>query len=641
MKRSTQVIVAGVALVAIGIGAFVYWYQREIVIADVRAAKWQQLSASVETIKRGEFPQSWLAGAYISNQVFSSLLDAEQGTRVEVAGVKDYEDLVLTIDSARLIAHTEGPEIALEISAASPKNKLAVRLRTSGILLYRGVSASSTADAVKADFGLVLTELKPQLSWSGLSFGVPVALRELVVTGVMKTFSESLVVTVPVSSKLELSFGGLREEVVPIKETGGSIKLQWGGELTKLSRPIAYSVPLYTEAGVWLLATDAAALPPKASGPEHPTENDLDALRNTLAKLLPEAAKPKGDLAVWLNSRFVLDIIKDVAALPAERRTIVVRSIEASGDLFEKRWRDDVLGKGGVKLYPVNNNFLAITATIAPPTATWVPQQGINLALPATVEAAANVHWHIDPLVGRGFGHDLGLSGKAAQTLSARVGLQIVKLPKAELAVFAPALECVNVPIQIAASGDIKVSAKTGFLVFDKPTTPSIFMDPLPRRVSLAAKDPPKEGTPESKPAKPGEIQVKVSWKLPEIDVTLTPVTVQITELGYYVEAKAAVAPASKATEAEIKAQRDAIADELKTYWESTVQQTCPKQDDLRVTVAGIEIGPNGLGVQAIKAFEQGAREVDKAVRQAGKSVGEHVKRIFTEVKKFFSKFGR
>jgi hypothetical protein len=160
--------------------------------------------------------------------------------------------------------------------------------------------------------------------------------------------------------------------------------------------------------------------------------------------------------------------------------------------------------------------------------------------------------------------------------------------------------QCVNAPIEIGDRGAIQVSIKTSVQAFSSPLSPTILFDSLPIQFQIDTSAD-SDSTDSSK--------IRVAWAAPYVNATFLPVVAEASEEGFYVSATATVKRGSNGgVGLSIEQERRRIATLAQI---ATPDPACPNTGDLRVEVAGMEIGPNGVVIQALAAAADVIKRVD------------------------------
>jgi hypothetical protein len=149
-------------------------------------------------------------------------------------------------------------------------------------------------------------------------------------------------------------------------------------------------------------------------------------------------------------------------------------------------------------------------------------------------------------------------------------------------------------------------------------------LDTIPREFPFVDKD--------KKPVKPvaGKILVDPQWANPALDVTVSPVEAIVTDSGFWVSADLAPKVASQDKDA-YKAARDLLAKQIAEYSNSLPKSMCPPADGLRVTILGVEIGPNGELIKLFKAGAELAKNVTAAAKKVLDDIDKGAKQVASE----------
>lgn len=653
IARSVAVKIAGVVvllLVVVFVVARISSWSDAIQIDDTKKLQWRDLKAAEAVLKTAQVPTGWLAGVFVSNAAIEKVLNQQAGTVIEVIGQQGFEDLTVEVSKFDLVAQDGPALVTFDLIASSPKNNVKLALRAKGLLGYSRTAFVGEKQIPTGFLNLSITELKPKLTlWNAFSVSVPDFLKSASATVLMRSIGKGIEVPVPLKESLKFSLGdppaddrppmATKVKTLPIKDTGGSVTLAIRYKNTDLTYPLAFSLPLFTKGGIWLLAHDKA-VPLPAVSDETPTDAQLSALSAEVGKLRAAIYTPSGEVAAFLAGRTLTSLVNLFSSLSEDQRSVVAQSTAIDKELFNKEWRDDILGKGGFKITGQNANFATAKAVIGAPTATWVPSTGVAITAGVAADGVVGLHWHFDPMLGGGVGANLNVHLSGSTPINAKLGVAMEKLDGKPVALLVPVVDCANVPLQGEENGELKVKVRMGQLLFDKPMAPQAIVDSVPRRVDL----PIVKREDLEKTLKKNEVGTIPHWVNNALDITLDPVAAKASNDGFWIESRVAVAPAAK-DPAGAKAQKVALDKSVREYTDKLPAPKCPEASSLEVEILGVKIGKNGelvklfmaggaLVGQATEAAKKALNDAGVALGSAAQSVGDGIKHLGNEIGK-------
>ena len=328
---------------------------------------------------------------------------------------------------------------------------------------------------------------------------------------------------------------------------------------------------------------------------------------------------------------------------------ISIQGKSISGRLFDKKWRDDILGEGGFFAEIQDASRIQGQADLAKPSVVLEPERGPTLSLPVSASFSAPVHVHFDPLIGGGIGTVIGMQGSAGTTLRAWFATTRFPFEGRTIAVAGPVMSCALLDIDARTDGRLKIGdgvatvpqigAKVGVLVGSNPLAPSLIA-----------------GTPISMTILPPDKQAeRSSARLSVVDglfasFSLNDFSAQLGAEGYRIASSFDVAlgnePFPPPSPEDVERLRKAAIDQ----WNATMRQPCPDLPAIRIEVGDLEIGPNGEILKFLKnawnditkgpgknnevvkllgRIQAAAGSYDEATKKAANDVGAMARRAF------------
>lgn len=621
----------------------------EYALEDVQKLQWRQLTTSNAVLSYAPVPYDWLAGAYISIDAINMMLAKQDGTTIEIRGVKDFDDLKITVGKIEFQPDPSSPKATIDLTASSAKRKVSLQLVAQAVLGFKGTEFNSSKKETVAVFQIVMTQVRTKFGWRSFSLSTPRMFSALMATGVMKGLGEKLRFPVPLSAASQLSLGERpSKNRGPTTETKTSIKTDAGGSVSiKITRNnvdipvnLSFSTPLFTGSGVWILANDRPFIPPIIDPPSVSREAELERLLKEVSGKLDAIPKPHGDIALYINKRTFETMATMVRSLPVEDRSVYLRSSVSSGNIYEINWRDNTLGKGGLEIRGASNEFLDGMLTMNDLQTGWDPKKGLLITGSVNAKMVANLHWHFDPSISGGFGKDFKIEGEMSVPTRGVASLELVDLQGIRAVMLVPQMECVYAPVSLrSAGGKTNIGIQTGVKLFSAPLLPTALLTSQTMRVEMPEKLPPSKT----------QLQYVPSWASPALDLSIAPTEVQTLESGMYVEGaiQSLNTADSTLTQAAVQAlkdqQQEQLADATRTYNEQLPVPQCSDPPKTIVTVAGLEIGPNNELVKIAgdggKLLRNAWNEMDKAIKTPGDALADAPGNVAKEVKRVCKRF--
>ena len=212
-----------------------------------------------------------------------------------------------------------------------------------------------------------------------------------------------------------------------------------------------------------------------------------------------------------------------------------------------------------------------------------------------SVSADADLHVHVDPLIGGGIGTTVKLLGSATPSVSASAQTAVFQFEGRSITFAAPVIKCSAIDLQVETNGQLaiaggwvtvpKIGVRTGQLIGKDPLKP-IVLSGIPAVVPLLAKSDEVEGAAEG-----SRVIFKQGLYLTS---TIASLDVQPNTDGYRFAASLEVAvsndPPDTGSRAEYASRLNKAAQD---FWEANYHASCPSAPDLRVLVGDLEFGPN------------------------------------------------
>ena len=588
--------------------------------AGIRLRSYRQITNALAT---GGKPEAWDAAVFMSQAMAGRMADTLKGTQISL-GPKEQPTVVLTLGSMSLSG---------DVGMIRAKLVLTGTHVSSGVPFTVDADADFVVEAIETDpdpdhaDGVILlmepriTSLTPGLAAPWTMIRANSAISELMALGIDAKLREQLKVKVPIRRSFDYATTINAKHEVPVNDqTKLTLEISSAGE--KLHTDIIYR-PIVTPAGLWALGVVASSGAANTAIDRDEAITDaqkasLDAMRTTLtSKLTPFAARPT-ELAVYVGASIFSKLTTAFNALAPATRAVNVRSTAISGDLFQKRWRDDVLGEGGVFISLTNAD--AVRAVITPGNiqSAWDGQKGQqSIGLPLDISTQADIHVHVDPLIGGGAGTSVGMKGHFATTMRASVGVQRIALGAQSGVFLVPDLACQSGRLNVVTDGNLEIGplktsvppigANMSMVVGKEQIKPSPILTSLPTVYPM----------PQIKAAPPSPGSAGTSQILPRgIQIVFSDLSASYTSQGTWIGANAAITDVSIGSKDPNALTPNTLADQAKDLL-ARARPACDLKPDVEMVVGTINIGENNDFLQGIAEVSKGVQNVQKAALKA------------------------
>ena len=543
-------------------------------------------------------------GIGISNRGMSKFLSLLKGLVITpTLPPKGYDDLSVTIEEIQLVSRAGRSELELEFSVASPMNHLQFQTTMIGDLLFLPPELDTDTAHDQLAFRMKIRELHPRLSWYFLPLQSIATMRDYLRYRLIEEVEKSLVVKVPTAKLDKLIVGLSGSEVLKDERKGYQIKI--GYATPKFEFPVVarYSQFLMTDSGFWIFARYGDQAPyvpqPVSLVPPQQLESEIGRLTYAIRSAASGLQFSLSDSAVVIRKPLLEKVTAQLNERSIDERTLSFQSTSSRGKLFEKQWRDHLLGDGGLSVELDGPDAVWGTIVFKQITSSW-SEKGLAYSASTEIEASTNLHVHFDPLIGGGIGKRVSLEGMTAPVLSGTLSPSVRTYAGVPVLIIANQLDCTKVPITVKDSGDLNLGVTVSQIVGGgRPSLIPVLM-----------------GVPQF---------VKVRHLLDElsaIKVTAPKRFAVITYAPTHVQMDADGVRAEFSTAAEWSGVRDRDPDEQMEEIATLIKKDqtmpsapdCGERDAIKVHLAGFEFGQDlGLG-KVITSLVDGARMGTKGI---------------------------
>lgn len=538
-------------------------------------------------------------GIGISNQSMRKILSLLKGLVVTpTLPPKGYNDLSVTIDNIQLVSRAGRSELELEFAVASPVNHLQFEATITGDLLFLPPELDVDTPEDHLAFRIKVRELHPRFSWYSLPLQSITAMRDYLRHRLIEQVEKSLVVKVPTTKLDRLVLGLSGSDVLKDEEKGFQIKIGYASPKFELPVVARYSQFLMTDSGFWIFARYGDKTPyvpkPVDRVPLEQLESEIGRLTYAVRAAATGLTFTVGDSAVVVRKSLLEKLTVQLNERPIDERTLSFQSTSSRGKLFEKQWRDHLLGDGGFSVELDSPDAAWGTVTLKNIMSAW-SEKGLAYSASTEIEASTNLLVHFDPLIGGGIGKHVSLEGTTAPVFAGTLSLSVRTYVGVPVLVIANQLDCAKIPVTVKDGGDLNVGV-TVSQVFGggRPSVTPVLMG-VPQLVKVRY-------------LLDGITAVKISAPKRFAAITYAPTHVLMDANGVRAEFST-MAEWSGGSDRDPAAQIEEIAALVKK--DQTIPSTpdCGKPDAIKVYLAGLEFGQDlGLG-RVITSLVDGAKK--------------------------------
>ena len=460
--------------------------ERQLIV-DHQRAVYESLALQDQLQQQGGGHAAADLGIGISNRGMSKLLSLLKGLVISpTQPPKGYEDLSVRIEDIQLVSRAGRSELELECAVDSPANHLQFVATMTGDLLFLPPELDTDTPEDQLAFRMKVRELHPRLSWYSLPVQSITAMRDYLRYRLIEQVEKSLVVKVPTAKLDRLMLGLSGTEVLKDEEKGFQIKVAYASPKFELPLVARYSQFLMTDSGFWIFARYGEKTPsvpkPVARVPQEQLESEIGRLTYAIRAAAAGLTFTSGDSAVIVRKALLEKLTAQFNERTSDERTVSFQSTRSRGKLFEKQWRDNLLGDGGLSVELDSRDAAWGTVTLKQVTSAW-SEKGLAYSASIDIEANTIMYVHFDPLIGGGVGKRTMLEGIASPVLTGTLSFAVRTYLGVPVLVVVNQLDCSKFPITVMDDGGLALGVTLSQLIGGgKPTLIPALMG-LPKMV--------------------------------------------------------------------------------------------------------------------------------------------------------------
>ena len=456
-------------------------------IVDHQRAVYESLALQDQLQQQGGGHAAADLGIGISNRGMGKLLSLLKGLVISpTQPPKGYEDLSVRIEDIQLVSRAGRSELELEFFLASPANHIHFAATMTGDLLFLPPELDTDTPEDQLTFRMKVRELHPRLSWYSLPLQSISTMRDYLRYRLIEQVEKSLVMKVPTAKLDQLALGLSGSEVMKDEEKGFQIKIAYASPKFDMPLVARYSQFLMTDSGFWIFARYGDKVPsipkPVARVPPEQLESEIGRLTYALRAAAAGLNFWSGDSAIIVRKPLLEKLTAQFNGRSSDERTVSFQSTRSRGKLYEKQWRDNLLGDGGLSVELDSRDAAWGTVTLKQVSSTW-SEKGLAYSASVDIEANTILYVHFDPLIGGGVGKRATLEGTASPVLEGTLSFAIRTYAGVPVLIAMNHLDCSKFPLTVLDDGDLSVGVTVSQLVGGgKPTLIPALMG-LPKMV--------------------------------------------------------------------------------------------------------------------------------------------------------------
>lgn len=571
---------------------------------DHQRAVYESLALQDQLQQQGGGHAAADLGIGISNRGMGKLLSLLKGLVIAPRQPpKGYDDLSVRIEDLQLASRAGRSELELAVAVTSPANHLQFEATMTGDLLFLPPELDSDRPEDQLVFRIKVRELHPRVSWYSLPLQSIVVMRDYLRYRLIEQVEKSLVVKVPTAKLDRLVLGLSGSEVLKDEEHGFQIKFAYGSPKFEIPVVARYSQFLMTDSGFWIFARYGDATPsvpkPVARVPTEQLESEIGRLTYAVRAAAAGLTFTAGDTTLIVRKPLLEKLTTQFNERSSDERTVLFQSTRSRGKLFEKQWRDHLLGDGGLSVELDSPDAAWGTVTLKQFTSAW-SEKGLTYSASIDVEVNSVMYIHFDPLIGGGIGKRATLEGATSPVLAGTLSFAIRTYMGVPVLVVVNQLDCSKFPITVMDDGGLSVGVTLSQQVGGgRPSLIPALMG-LPRMVKADR-------------VLGGIKGVIITAPKPFAGITSAPMQLLTDANGFRAEFSTA-ASWSDGDEVDADDRVKEIAALVKKDEAIPSAPDCGKPDAIRVHVAGMEF-EHDLGVgRVITSLVDGARTGRKGI---------------------------
>jgi hypothetical protein len=444
-------------------------------IVDHQRAVYESLALQDALQQQGGGYAAADLGIGISNRGMGKLLSLLKGLVISPTQPPEgLEDLSVKIEDIQLVSRAGRSELELRVSVASPSNHLQFDARMIGDLLFLPPEVDVDTPEDHLAFRVKVRELHPDLSWYSLRFQNIAVVRDYLRNRVIDQIEKDLVVSLTTAKLDHLVLGLSGSEVLKDEEKGFQIKIAYASQKFEMPVVARYSQFLMTDSGFWVFARYGDKTPyvprPVAQVSSEQLESEIGRLTYAIRIAAAGLNFTSGDSAIIVRKPLLEKLTTQFNGRSSDERTVSFQSTRSRGKLFERQWRDHLLGDGGLSVELDSRDAAWGTVTLNQVTSAW-SEKGLAYSASIDVETNTILYIHFDPLIGGGVGKRATLEGTASPVLTGTLSFALRTYDEVPVLVAVNQVDCSKFPITVRDGGDLALGVTMSQLVGGgKPT---------------------------------------------------------------------------------------------------------------------------------------------------------------------------
>lgn len=339
-------------------------------------------------------PADWDAAVFLPYNLADTAATYLNGATADITGIPLIGDLTGSIENCKVTGSWDVATAKIRIRFKKDNNDFALDFSAdlgSGMIFRDGIAHIPIS--IKRHIPNPDT---PRPHWFSLD-NYNNLIGDVGLAAIGKAFADQLAIVVPVPSDFNfgLADAKLKDRELDFKTPAdGRILAKITYPTGQISGAISDFSVLFCPSGIWVCGDLADSKRPAVDA-----STDLSGYQ-TLAS--PNAS-------CFIRGNALAELANKIHDLPPEQRTANIAMTGHHGNIYVKEWRDNLLGTAGIHIAPQNDNATG-TLTIDP-LLQWDESGAFNVKCAYFVSLNADIHIHVDPLIGGGVGTSVGCIG--------------------------------------------------------------------------------------------------------------------------------------------------------------------------------------------------------------------------------------
>lgn len=576
-----------------------FWKHREAVNDKFERSLYESLYIQHEYLGKSEALANSDLSVAITDDVIEDLAQTLTGIIVTPTDPPSgFNNLEIEIEKVSISPQDGSINLGLDLELRA--NSIEVSLKAEGALFFDNISSGAEDDEI--EFVVGIQSIKSSFSWSLFRLSGVDLLDNFLTVSAIKELGDSLTLRLPVADVFNDPISVNGSEVTKDDDSGLEVTIEYSSPPFTPNVSVSMSAFVISDSGLMLFGDinqPSITAPVAPSIDQAQVSEEIKRLRELIADKMSAIPEPEHDIDLQLKNKFFAEAFGLFNSMPEPNRTVTIRSTKVVGKLYEDKWKDNILGDGGIFAELRGNNAVNGSATIHGVSHS-LSSTGISYTTGARIRASAKAKTRFDPLIGGGIGQNWNLSGKADPTLSGHLDFYIDTHQGHSLLLMKNSTTCSVFDFEIKDSGALKLGIITKQLLGDDAPSLSAVLGDSPLYIDLAEASQSDDAT--------------LNFPSKFVEVKYVPVTASSSSEGVRIGLDVVIGLVDKShDEAAAGARIEQRVNEVEA---SFAKSQCADKGSIKVLVAGQDFGENNEIVKVVSAmidaYKKGAKEIEE-----------------------------